>query len=76
MNRNPLLNTKGALSFMIYLNDAVSCHASSWTDFLNHRIRGTLATLLPFALKLSAVVIIVLIYNNVIILIGVSIFVS
>ena len=74
MNRNPLRNTKGTSSFMIYLNGAACMHCctSSWTDFSNHRIQGGLA---KYLLQLSAVVIMVLICNNVILLIGVSIFV-
>ena len=76
MKRNPLLNTKDASSFIIYLDGAVT-HALLYIEldrFLNSQNSRTPCQI-PFALKLSTVVIMVLIYSYVILLIGVSIFV-
>ena len=62
---------QGCLEFHIYLNVAVT-YALLYTEL---QIFEIIELEIPFALKLSAVVTMVLIHNNVILLIGASIFV-
>ena len=63
---------QGCFEFHIYLNVTVT-HALLYIEL--DRFFEIIEFEIPFALKLSAVVIMVLIHNNVILLIGASIFV-